>query len=223
MLITGEPFFDYVPEPVSVAFQARTSNATNLTTYTFAAANIGAANPRRSLIVGITHSDGSPRTIDTVTVGGQSMSLIFDQQYAGSGTFRCSFWGIQFADTFTDTTADIVVTHSASVGHCVINVWAVYNLQSISAFDTAADTGINVTSSLNLDVPTSGAAFGLSNGNLSATATWTGLTEDADAVIETIGGSAASGVFASSETNRTITVDLTGTQTSQNAAAISLR
>ena len=223
MLITGEPFFDYVAEPVSVAFQARTANGSDLTTYTFAGAAIGAANPRRSIIIGITNSGGTLRTLNTVTVDGVSAQAIFEQQYTGGGDFGCRFWGVQLPDTNTNTTGDIVLTFSGSITHCVIHVWAVYNLQSLTALDTAADTGVNVTASLNLDVATSGAAFGLINGNASGSGSWLGLTLDSNGVTETVGSSAASAVFAGPETNRTITADMTGTQTAQVAASISLR
>jgi hypothetical protein len=222
MLITA-PFFDYAPEPITVEFQARSGSSSDAATYTFSGAAIGSANPRRSIIVGITAIGATPRTLNSVTVDGVSASMIFEQDYTGSGDFKCRFWGVKLPDTNTNTTGDIVITFSGSVTHAAINVWAVYNLQSLTPVDTAGDQGINVTSDLSVDVVASGAAFGLINGNLSGAATWTGLVEDSDGVIETVASSAAHEVFVASSAPFSITVNLTGTQTAQVAAAISLR
>src|SRR3990167_11105596 len=96
----------------SVAFLQVNGSATDLTTYTFSAENLGVAASDRFIVVTITgrSSDGGARTIDTVTIGGVTATI--NIQIANSGSFN----GIATAAVPTGTTGDIVITWSGTMG-----------------------------------------------------------------------------------------------------------
>lgn len=94
--------------------------------YTFTGMSIGAAHPTRQVFVA-TYYD----VATAVTVNGIAASVVVS---AGSNTFR--LWR---AAVPTGTTASIVVTSGTS-GRELISVWAAYNLQSTTPYDTASYT-----------------------------------------------------------------------------------
>lgn len=160
-------------------------DTTDTTAYTFSGAALGAAHSNRKILVGIVATDaGNDTTVSTVTVGGISASLETD----GSTTARAintsdtnshvaEFW---IASVPTGTTGDIVVTMSEASTNCGIVVYRLLNaaIQSV-VIDVAT------TYSQAITVNGFGAIIGLIHLDDDTTCTWTNLTEDVDATIET--------------------------------------
>lgn len=184
------------PNP-SVVYQTNVGSTSDLTTYTFTAAAIGTASPNRAVVIVAATVGAALRTISTVTIGGVSASLVKQQTQGFSDT---EMW---IAAVPTGTTGDIVVTYSAGTLRCGVGVWAVYNLQSMTALTTSGSTAS--PNSLNLNTTANSiviAGCGTTSGGTSFS--WAGVTEryDADFDITQTGGDAT---ISTPETPRTIT------------------
>jgi hypothetical protein len=114
-----------------VEFLGFSSNAANLTTYSFASFNFGTASADRHIIVHVLSSGPilQQRSISSVSIGGVSASLDFT-----NGT---SFYpkGIARANVATGTSGTISVTFSASVDQCIIGVFSIKNISSLVSRD----------------------------------------------------------------------------------------
>lgn len=168
--------------PVSIEHTANAVIVTDLTTYTFSNQSLGAASAGRKIVVGVASRRASAFTFVSVTIGGVAASAIAGTELAfASGLSRIALYQ---ADVPAGTTGDIVVTCSAETLRCGIGVWALANA------NTVVDTGTSITDPATdtLTVPANGAAigYGFHSGLSAATATWTGITEDFDEVIETL-------------------------------------
>jgi hypothetical protein len=187
----------------SHAFTANAVNATDLTTYTFSTQAIGTAAVGRYIVVAVFLSSVASRVVSTLTVGGNSATLIGSQV---SGAFSVvSLWGVRVD---TGTTADVVVTGTGALLHCGIGVWALYDLLSTTPTDTGSSTADPSTDTLT--VLDGGIAIAVAgSGSTVATYTWTGLTERYDESPEVANGVAHSGASLNPATGSALSITAT--------------
>lgn len=122
----------------SIAFRAGYSDATNASSYTFTACDIGAvpaAGETREVFVSIEWYQGgtASRTLSSVTIGGVSATL---ETAFNNGVLQAMC--VARAVVPTGTTGDVVVTFSNTVFSCSIATYRVMNRASASA---ATDSG----------------------------------------------------------------------------------
>lgn len=184
----------------SISFTDSASDGSDGTGYTFSARSLGAAASDRFIVVGAGQRN-SGQTVSSLTIGGVSASLI-KRQVGASGFNVTELWG---ATVPTGTTGDITVTWSASVVRCAIAVHRIVNLTSTTPTFTVGSTTDPM--SVLINVEGGGVAVAFSYGGVNGTNTWTGLTEDVDALVESQCYSAASAAFSSAQSSLSVTCD----------------
>lgn len=207
-----------VGTPASVAFQACTSDTSDLTTYSFAGAAIG---PEGNKTVAVVVTGGDPATafgVSSMTIGGVSATELVDFEGVG----RLTNTAIYALGSVTGTTATISVTWSEAITEMQICVFALYDLNSATPTNTVSGfTTGGAALSLDSNVDALGVVVGgCSTAAASQTHTWTGLTERSDA---TVGGysdtSADYTEDASPSSPLTIVCDVTGINATTGAVA----
>ena len=88
----------------------------DLSSYTFSSLSIGAADPNRYVVVGITSRGAYPTA---VTVGGLTATSAVEDHLAFPIT-SASLWYVLVT---SGTTANVVVTMSAGAQRCIVDVW----------------------------------------------------------------------------------------------------
>ncbi len=189
---------------MALTYLQETNDASNLTTYTFAAQNLGTASADRYIRVAIKarSSDGGARTLSSVTIGGVGATINVQAHTSGDST------AIAGASIPTGATGDIVVTWSGGMGDCNIGVWASTGDVSATATDSGSSTATPQTYSI--DVVAGGYVIAVGSTSVGGTCTWTNVTEKWD---EVDGGgnnwSGASDEFLTTQTNTAITATWT--------------
>lgn len=181
-------------------------------------ASIGTASADRLVVGVIAHKRSSApgRSVSSATIGGVS-ATIHEQRGADGNAIGLA---IISAVVPTGTTATVSVTLSGAVTDGPdIEVYTITGLNSTTPTDTIGSAGSSDNPSGNIDVEAGGVIIGGACGNANNAVSWTGLTEDADAVLS--GGAAtrlsvASISDATVETNRSVSI------TSSSAAEILL-
>lgn len=194
----------------SISFIETYVNATDLTTYS-TTSNIGTASSDRYVLIALASSNGaSPRDISTVTIGGVTATLL-KKALLDTGSNQTRIAAIYMAPIPTGTTAAVSVTFNAAMARFGMSVYRVTGLSSATPQDSVSISGLTGTSG-NLSL-TASAEGGIAVGayyvqDATATYTWSGLTENADFVLENPGGSmtTASTAFTTSG-SKTITVN----------------
>jgi hypothetical protein len=186
--------------PASVSFAASTGSSTNLTVYTFSGHAIGTEAANRKVVV-VTGSVGGTALVTSLTVAGNSASLVKEQRDTVANERVTSMWQV---DVSSGTTGDIVVTWAGAKTACAVGVWAVYGAAASTSDTGAADEG--TPAALTITIPANGVCIGGSICNTPAA--WALLTErhddpDIDANFDQSG---ASDAFATLQTERLITV-----------------
>ena len=187
--------------PVSISLTDNDVQTPDQTTYTFSSKSLGTAGASRKIIVcNAANGQASPYSYgaSSATVAGNSCTKILDAIPTANDDYGVTFW---YVDLATGTTGDIVITYDKQHSKCGLAVWAVYNAPSgaPAVTDVDEDNGATQNGSLTLGAGGGAIAYGYRDGN--TTASWTGLTEDFDQVVETPQGthSGASGVFADAQ------------------------
>lgn len=211
MLITGNL---YERRPTKLTYVSNNSVTSTNTTYTFSAQSLGSMVDRRWILVGACggQSSGS-KSITGITIDGSAMSQIFSD-VTTAGQDPVALFALQWP---TGTTGDIAVTFNASMARCAIVVYTMStDFAPTTVFDDQVDKTLSGSDlSVTVNVPALGAGLALGLSTLSAgsaSATWTGFTEDVD-----IGaGSTAQGLTGASlgvinQQSVTTTVTFAGT------------
>lgn len=192
--------------------------ATN--TYMFTGASIGAAATGRLVIVAVSYVTVAAATA-TCTIGGNAATEI-----AGCARRTASGASVEvqvrlYALTVnTGTTANIVLTTSSNATIFNIAVWAAYDVISTTPVD-ASNAWANGISTLTLSLNNSPGGVVCAYAVEPGSVTWTGLTEDYDAIIGgTLWQSGASGAFTSGNTPLAIS---TTSSTGAVGCAVSFR
>lgn len=192
-----------VNTPISVALGGSAVSTADASSYTFSAVGIGTASSDRTVIVAaFARNSGSTASISSVTVGGLSATQQSSANYnVAGGSSVCGLYTIPYP---TGTTDDVVVTLPGTYARAGVAVYAVYGLVSVTPSATASATNAT-TLNLNTNVTAGSVCIGAVYTNPNGSATWTGLTEDLDILIESANGlTTASALLSSAETPRTI-------------------
>lgn len=204
---------------VTAELEFRTSavDGSNLTTYSFASQDIGAADATRRVIVALSASGSiSARTLSSATIAGVGATIHVNIN-------SIDHFSIFSAQVASGTTATISVTLSGACIRAGIGIWRLINETSGTPHATASDATMssNVLS-LNIDVPSNGVlvAGGIYIGT-AATASWSGATERYDAALEggTTCHTGASETGLGSETGRAVSFTVTGGSSGSLGAA----
>lgn len=195
-------------------------NTADTNSPSFNSFSIGTAAPDRYIVVCSTGRKTGTASAPTtsVTVGGVGLSAVRQDSNIATNLNNASIWGGIIP---SGTSANIIVnyTSAGTMLRTGISVYALYGLESTTAFDSDTSTASNP--SISLDIPIRGVCIGVGCTAASTTCTWTGITEDGERNVE---GAALQMSSASSllnaETGRTIQVTF-GTNTNQVMAAAS--
>lgn len=185
--------------PIAIDYVATVSSTTNLTTYTFSSASLGAEATDRVIIVAFGGTAGSSKTISSVTIGGVAATLAVNANISWAITS-----GIYYAAVPSGTTGDIVITFSGSMNQCVCNVFRMTGQSSNTPAATGSDTTGTTTSDPNCNVVTGDKVVAFSIGGDGSACAWTGATEVDDRVVELHNFSAAQYTATSTETPHAI-------------------
>jgi hypothetical protein len=185
-------------------------NTANLTTYTFASQNLGTASSDRYIIVTAAGSAISgTNSISTLEVAGIPASFVNRQNQDSPNEANVA--EIWIAAVPTGTSGNVVVTFSGGQARAAITMYSATGLNSATPYDTgnATDSGANPNPSTTIDCQADGFVIAATMINNAATTTgcaWTGLTENAEQVIEANAYlSSASDNFATAQTGLTVT------------------
>lgn len=191
---------------------------------TWAAASIGTASNDRYVVVGITagaDAGGGDAGFSgaTVTVGGQSCSLIASNFHQAGGSSACISLWITDAPVTSGTTANIVLSTytEASVAEANAIVYTITGASVIALVDSASDTtfpAAPVTASLNISA--GGCGIGVYVTQVETSISWTGL--DVTDLNSDIGVTQISSAHMNTLTAQSLTV----TATSSTKAAMAL-
>lgn len=191
---------------VALTYRASAQDATDLTTYTTAALAAGPASPDRELVVAVGGRANSARTISSVTIGGVAATAVATANATGGGA---DISAIYSAVVPTGTTAVVVVTFSGAMLRFVVGLYS--KLQSrVTASATSTVTPSGTSPTTTITVPSNGAVLAAAwiGSSVSATATWTGPTEDFDLQAPDTAGSALTGAsqnYNATQTSMTVT------------------
>jgi hypothetical protein len=192
-----------------ITFLHTTAITTDLTTYTFAAEALGTAVADRCILVEVygRRTTAAATTISSVTVAGNSATDVGQHNLVEGAASVVGLYGIALP---TGTSGDIVVTFSAAMTRAMIAVSTMTGASSCTVASDVESSDANDPTTSALDVPANGSAIGLClESSPSSTATWTGLTERHDSIVEALMlASGASTDFTSAQTGLTVTCDI---------------
>jgi hypothetical protein len=171
---------------LSLRFSYRNSysDTSNLTTYSFAGCDLGAAHSSRLVVVG-TSAQGVI-SASSMTVGGVSATLAVASAAANGRV--AELW---YALVPTGATATIEVVWSGGASSCIIHVWSGYPASATPVDAVGANNSANTLTLTDLAKTAGGfACFCSSMGNNTATVAYTGnnaetITENYDAILDT--------------------------------------
>lgn len=207
-MVPGNP----TAAPVNVTYEGSTAIDTDTTNYTFSAHNWGAEAADRIIVVCVSSRAAGNNPITSVTVGGNATAapVNFRNSSGGNSTNSGIFW----VALPTGTSGDIVVNHGSGALRCAISV---YNMTGSDGSQPASGTGSSSAAdpTANINCAEGGAIIGTAYTQASATATWTGITEDVETTMDaTNRHSSAHLEFSAAQTGLTVTCDWsTGTLT----------
>jgi hypothetical protein len=186
-------------EQKSLSYRNSYSSASTLTTYTFAACDIGTASAGRRVVVGITGAS-SGRTTVSVTIGGVAATKLVEVQNGSSTT--AAIWN---AHVPSGTTGDVVVTWSGSQLRCAVHVWDTKGRTSDAAYHTGSNTSDPVASAT-VNTLSGGYLVACGMTNTAATVVWANATERFDS---NVGGANMTSADNASTSAGTLAVSVT--------------
>lgn len=200
---------------MAYAYLQSAQSGTDLSTYTFAAQNLGSAASDRFIACTINgrSNDGGARTITSVTIGGVAATSA-GTIAANSGS-HCAIYS---AAVPTGATGDVVVVWSSTMTDCTVALHSHYGAFSTTPTSYFNDTTTPLSQSIN--VAAGGFAVGISTSDSgTATATWAGITERFDDATATGNDQSGAGdEFATTQTG--LTVSCTWTAETRIAFAV---
>ena len=209
-----------VPSGVTVSFQAAYTDIVNQPTYTFVDCSIGAAAADRLVIVAVEVGQ-TAGSITSCIIGGTAATLL---AYSGTGDVCAAIFG----RVVTAGTVATVVINTGSVNRCAIEVYAAYNLASVTPVATLVKYGAADTDGLGGTIAVSDggfvlACFGSQTVSTTLGVDWTGVVQDYSDHVETQRYTSASLAGLSSEAARSISAARSDTARAMALAAISMR
>ena len=206
--------------PAEVSFVANSNDAANAGGHkTFSGFNIGTAAPDRHVIVAVIGNRNAASSVDSVTVGGQSCSLLVED------TSGLDYQGLYITDApiAAGTTADIVVNISVAYNDLNIATYRATGIQSLTAINTYSDTSDPL--SVSAAFPAQGFFVGLAfTKNGSASFTWAGATEDTDQnVVSSATTFSTASENAAAASSPTVSATITGTVSNESLIGFTMR
>lgn len=188
----------------TLSFLQSATDTTDTDVYTFASQNLGTASSDRHIIVTtVARKAGTGFTLLSVTIGGVSANIVAQTTNTLTNSDTAA---MVIANVPSGTTGDIVITWSTTVLRCAVGVYHATGIDSITAYDSDSSTAADPT--VNLDIPEGGFTVGGGLTAAATTASWTGLTENDDATLESfVTYTWASSNGMSLETGRTLAID----------------
>ena len=200
------PFF-FSASPINITNTDIGFDSTNLTTYDFTGKTLGVDGRVAVAVVGFN------QTVSSITLHvpdvatdptGTSLSLISGATVTNSQS-RAEIWITSGLFT-AGTSGTVRVTWSGAANDCGISVYEV-----VGGDGTAHETPVTDTTGdptvLSVNTPAGGGIISVAGWQATGGATWTGLTEDHDAVGSNIAITTASGNFATEQTGLSVEVD----------------
>ncbi len=159
--------FAFISRPTALmsSYQGFSYDLSNLSTYSYSGVNFGVPAPNRYVLVGFAARSASTFTATSVTVAGQSATIL--GQYLNGGTVS----GMAIALVPAGTSGSVSITYSGAMVHSGVGVWTLTNLQSASAVAT-----FNFNSTTTINIPEGGGAFGVTANNSNVRNFSAGLT-----------------------------------------------
>lgn len=168
---------------MSIAFLQSNSDNVDRTIYTFSAENLGTASNDRYIAVSIAARAGGSRTLDSVTVNGQSATITVSN-IVNTDTTNYMASAIALALVPADASGDVVVTFSNTMTRCAIALHRIDDLLSATATDTDVDSTPAQDIALTIDVPANGFVIATAFNRAVSTDAWSGVTENYGDTIE---------------------------------------
>jgi hypothetical protein len=200
-----------------ISFITSLPDDTNLSTYTFSAANIGAADATRIVVVTAHGSSGSGNALTSATIAGVSATIVGQVE-----TLSHVRSVIISARVPTGTTGDIVLNFAGAYSRMVVGVYRIVNAD-FTADDVQSDGSQGTTTrSVTLNVPANGVVIAADASQTAvADSTWSGVTEDFDTSCEALDQctGAHGGPFATNA-SKSVQVTHTGSTDSAMIAAV---
>ena len=158
------------------------------TTHTYTSMAIGSAAGDRWVIAGVYVNFNSGRSISSLTIGGESATLMYASPTLSASGARLEFWK---ANVPTGTSVSVVVNSAGTMYDGTCGVWTCY--EEPQFYDGEIDTSISTASfSLTIDIPAGGAVIAMSNNNAGGTSisSFTGVVQEfLDTTRRIVGGS----------------------------------
>jgi hypothetical protein len=129
------------------AFSSSAVQGSSGTSKTFSAFGIGAADSQRRVIVVVGFYSSAANTLSSVTVGGQSTSIVVTRANDRNTVAIC----VTDSPVTSGTTADIVITASGSISEAGIGTYSAINLASTTPTATASTITVGGSQSLTVD------------------------------------------------------------------------
>lgn len=185
---------------VTATYQSAATSETDASSYSFTSQAIGTASADRVVVVAVFFNSGSSITCSAVTVGGNSATSIVSAVNAPAASTGAHLWAVNVT---SGTTATIDVTLTGTSVRASIIVWTITGTGgSTTAHNTATSTSGDPTSTT-VNTLAGGciiaAAYTANSGTNSAT--WSGVTENVDAVP----GAGTDNCYTGGSTNNTST------------------
>lgn len=191
---------------------------------TYTAFPVGPAAANRTVLVMAVfrHGPVSPEVINSVTIGGISASNVAQTFNSAGANYTLMYMWV--ANVPTGTTANIVVTYSASIDRADgVQVWSAYGLSSTTPVASASSLSTTV-SPLSLNVSAGGIVVASTwsfTPVVSPPCAWAGVTANGDILTDPSGAqlmSAASANFVPAASPRTVSCTYNATSGFEPAA-----
>lgn len=194
---SGAPPPTFLVKPTTADFVVTTSSGGS---HNHSGLSFGPASANRALIASV-NTGISPSSL---TIGGVAATRVVRQSVSGQGS--AELW---IALVPSGTSGNVVLPNQSAGYISAVALYAVINLRSLTAFDTAGDSG-NPSVSMSLSVPGQGVAIASIRASGSPIRTaWSGVSEDFDSVLSGRTISSGGSYSATSATTRSITATIT--------------
>lgn len=214
--------------PAALTFITTVSDATDLTTYSFAGASIGTADSTRRVVC-VVHwmyaGAGTDTVLNSATIGGVAATI--HVQTNNGVTASPGGCAIISALVPTGTTGTIAATFNALCSRCLVGIYRAVNEGSATPVATASDN--TLTSSTTLDVNVNISAGGWAVAGVTTltsaatpTNTWTGVTEQYDVTLEATSRGMGGGFVSASAGGTPVTINVVASTALVNGAACSM-
>jgi hypothetical protein len=198
----------------NTASPVTTSNATS---HTFSGESIGTASTGRKIVVVASGSGGSTGVVSGITIDGNAMTQVVAA--ALDGEAHASMF--EYNNFNSGTTAEFIVSWSASKGNCGLGVFAVTGATGENTILTGTSNADNPSATigiLNKGVAIGGVVSPASSGL--TTHSWTNLTEAYDEQVETTQSHSGASIAHGDSASAPVTITATQSQATDNEAFV---